>query len=77
MYGGSVSGPVVQTKVTVDPTTGLSHYTSRTYLSGLPGILTGVGIADDLKSLMAFIDSSGIGLEVQEVVVKVPLCEDM
>ena len=77
MYGGSVSGPVVQTKVTVDPITGLSHYTSRTYLSGLPGILTGVGIADDLKSLMAFIDSSGIGLEVQEVVVKVPLCEDM
>jgi len=77
IYGGSVGGPVVQTKVTVDPVTGLSHYTSRTYLSGGTGFLTGVGIADDLKSLLAFFDPSGLGLAGQETVIKVPLCEDM
>jgi hypothetical protein len=77
MYGGSVSGPVVQVKVTVDPITGLSQYASRTYLSRFPGFLTGVGIADDLGSLMALTDPSGLGLAAQEVIIKVPLCEDM
>jgi hypothetical protein len=68
---------VVQFKVTVDPVSGLSHYASRTYLSGLSGFVTGLGVADDLKSLMTFTDPSGLGLADQEVITKLPLCEDM
>jgi len=50
---------------------------NRTYLSGGSGFTTGVGVADDLKSLMAFTDSSGLGLAGQELIIKAPLCEDM
>ena len=77
MYAGSLGGPVVQIKVTVDPVTGLSQYTSRTYLSGLSSFTTGLGVADDLNSLMTFTDPSGVGSAGQEVIVKAPLCEDM
>jgi hypothetical protein len=77
LYAGPIAGPVVQVKVIVDPVSGLSQYASRTYLSGLPAVLTGLGIADDLKSLMAFTDPSSIGAAGREVIVKVPLCEDM
>ena len=35
------------------------------------------GVADDLQSLMSFADSSSIGLAGQEVITKLPLCEDM
>ena len=78
MYAGSVGAPVLQFKVTVDPASGLSQYASRTYLSGAPlSFITGLGVADDLKSLMAFNDQSGLGLAAQELVVKAPLCEDM
>jgi len=77
MYAGSLSGTVVQIKVTVDPLTGLSQYASRTYLSGLSSFITGLGVADDLQSLMTFTDPSGIGMAGQEVIVKAPLCEDM
>jgi hypothetical protein len=68
---------VVQFKVTVDPATGLSTYAFRTYLSGLSGFVTGLGVADDLKSLMTFSDPSGFGFAGQEVITKLPLCEDM
>ena len=77
MYTGSAGGPVLQFKVTVDPATGLSQYAFRTYLTGFSGFVTGLGVADDLKSLMTFTDPSGLSLEGQEVIVKAPLCEDM
>ena len=76
MYAASVTGTVVQLKVTVDPATGLSKYVFRTYLSGTT-INTGLGVADDLESLMTFTDPSAIGSQGQEVIIKAPLCEDM
>jgi hypothetical protein len=76
MYAGTLNGPVVQTKVTVDAA-GLSHYSPiRTYLGGTP-IITGLGVADDLKSLMVFSDPSAVALAAQEVVTRLPLCEDI
>jgi hypothetical protein len=70
------AGAVVQAKVTVDPVTGLSHYVLRTYLSGFGagGFLfaTGLGVADDLKSLMVF--ATG---ELTTIIYRVPLCEDL
>jgi len=54
MYSGGTAQPVVQFKVTVDPVTGLSRYAARTYLSSGQQLVTGLGVADDLKSLMAF-----------------------
>ena len=68
---------VVQFKVTIDPVSGLSKYASRTYVSGLSSVVTGLGVADDLGSLMVFTDRSGIGLAGQEVITKLPLCEDI
>jgi hypothetical protein len=70
-------GSVVQVKVTVDPVSGVSHYILRTYLSGSLPLVTGLGVADDLGSLMVFTDPSGVGLPGQEVIVKLPLCEDL
>jgi hypothetical protein len=67
----------VQFKVTVDPVSGLSKYASRTYVSGLSGFVTGLGVADDLQSLMTFTDPTGLDLAGQEAIVKLPLCEDM
>jgi hypothetical protein len=75
-YSGPVSGSVVQIKTTVDPKSGLSQYSSRTYLTGNADV-TGLGVADDLGSLMVFTDPSTVGLAGQEVVTKLPLCEDM
>ncbi len=48
----------------------------RTYLGGTP-IITGLGVADDLKSLMVFTDPSAVALAAQEVVTRLPLCEDV
>jgi hypothetical protein len=76
MYA-STGSRVVQFKVTVDPVSGVSKYTSRTYVSGLPGTITGLGVADDLKSFMTFTDLSGLRLAGQEEIVKLPLCEDI
>jgi hypothetical protein len=85
MYVGILGGPVLQTKVTVDPTSGLSQYSPlRTFLSGA-AIITGLGVADDLTyaggngegSLMVFSDPSNVALAAQEVVTKLPLCEDI
>jgi len=76
MYA-STGSRVVQFKVTADPVSGQSTYTFRTYVSGLSGSVTGLGAADDLKSFMTFTDPTGLGLAGQEVIVKLPLCEDM
>jgi hypothetical protein len=77
MYTGPIGGTVLQFKVTVDPVSGLSQYARRTYLSGLPGLTTGLGVADDLKSLMTFTDPSTIGSPGREAIFRAPLCEDM
>jgi hypothetical protein len=76
IYTAANAGAVIQFKVTKNPNTGQSQYTSRTYVSGVPGITTGLGVADDLQSLMVYSDPSGIGAAGAEVVTKVPLCED-
>ena len=77
MYSGGTAQPVVQFKVTVDPVSGLSRYAARTYFSGGSRFTTGLGVADDLKSLMVFTDPSGLNLASQEIITKLPLCEDM
>jgi hypothetical protein len=74
--GAQVAGSIMQFKVTVNPVSGQTTYLSRTYLSGASST-TGVGVADDLKSLMVFDDPSAAGVAGAEVVTKLPLCEDM
>ena len=76
MYIGPLGGTIVQFAVTIDPFSGFSNYTFRTYLTGL-SLLTGLGVAEDLKSLMIFTDPTAVGLAAQEIVTRVPLCEDM
>ena len=49
----------------------------RTYLSGSVPLITGLGVADDLGSLMVFTDPSAAGSLDQEVIIKLPLCEDI
>jgi hypothetical protein len=72
MYTGGTAQPVVQVKVTANPN-GTSRYALRTYASGIAGV-TGLGVADDLKSLMVFTNSGPLG---QTVIFKLPLCEDL
>ena len=76
MYTGPLGGTLVQFKVTKDPVSGLSQYKFRTYVTGL-SLTTGLGIADDLASLMVFTDPTALGLAGQEIVTKLPICEDM
>ncbi len=76
MYTGPLGGTVDQFKMTVDPFSGLTNYQFRTYLTGI-SLTTGLGVADDLQSLMVFTDPSTVGLAGQGVVTKLPLCEDM
>jgi hypothetical protein len=70
--GHPAGGSVVQIKVTIDPITSLSKYTSRVYATGF-SLVTGLGVAEDLGSLMVFSDQTG-GVARQEVVTKLPLC---
>ena len=63
---------VVQFKVTVDPVSGLSQYRFRSYATGFSSV-AGLGVADDLNSLMVY--TSTLGLDT--FVTKLPLCEDM
>jgi hypothetical protein len=74
MYLGTNAGPVVQIKVTTNPTSGLSSYALRTYLTGATAI-SSVGVADDLGSLMVFSNPPTVGLP--GFWTKLPLCEDM
>jgi hypothetical protein len=76
MYTGPLGGTIVQFKVTLDPFSHISQYQFRTLVTGL-SIVTGLGIAEDQKSLMVYTDPTAIGLSAQEIVTKVPLCEDM
>jgi hypothetical protein len=76
MYSGPVGGTIIQFKVTVDPISQMSQYKFRTLVTGL-SIVTGLGIAYDQKALMIYTDPTAIGLAAQEIVTKVPLCEDM
>jgi hypothetical protein len=75
MYVGPLGGNVIQFAVTIDQN-GQSNYQFRTYITGL-SILTGLGIAGDLQSLMIYTDPTTLGLASQEVVTRLPLCEDM
>ena len=76
VYASTSAGAVVQVRVTTDPITGLSQYASRSYLTGDFTPITGLGVADDLKSVIVYSDPSGIGAGGQEVLTKLPLCED-
>jgi hypothetical protein len=86
MYTGPLGGTVDQFKLTIDPTSGLTNYNFRTFLTGV-SLTTGLGVADDLiyggpgatggGSLMVFTDPSAVGLAGQEVLTLLPLCEDM
>jgi hypothetical protein len=71
-----VAGAITQFKVTADPRTGVSTYKFRTSLVGVP-LTTGLGVVDDLGSLMVYTDPSVVGTAAAEVVTKLPLCEDM
>ena len=75
MYIGPLGGTIIQFAFTVDPFSGFTEYAFRTYLTGV-SILTGLGVAEDLQSLMIYTDPTAIGLAAQEIVTKVPLCED-
>jgi hypothetical protein len=72
-YAGASSGQVLQYKVTVDPVSGLSQYKFRLYVGGLQ-LITGIGIADDLKSLIVYDQILSTG---SWQAIKVPLCEDL
>jgi hypothetical protein len=76
MYTAPIGGTIVQFYVTQDPISHISQYQFRTLVTGL-SIVTGLGIAEDQKSLMIYADPTAIGLSGQEVVTKMPLCEDM
>jgi hypothetical protein len=73
MYTGPLDGTVVQAHLGKDGA-GRTTYRSRTYLSGI-SLSTGLGVADDLGSLMVM--SIFPGFEGPEVITKLPLCEDM
>jgi hypothetical protein len=75
VYTGPLGGLVIQAHLGKD-FVGRTTYKTRTYLSGI-SLSTGLGIADDLGSLMVMTDPSAVGLSGQEVVTKTPLCEDM
>jgi hypothetical protein len=75
MYSGPLGGTVAQFHLGKD-LAGRTTYKFRTYLTGI-SLSTGLGVADDLGSLMVMTDPSAIGLAGQEVITKLPLCEDM
>ena len=75
VYTGPLGGLVIQAHLGKD-FVGRTTYKTRTYLSGI-SLSTGLGVADDLGSLMVMTDPSAVGLSGQEVVTKTPLCEDM
>jgi len=85
MYVGTAAGPVLQYKVTLDPITGASNYAFRTYFGGtsvasssgvIAGAAAGVGVAEDLRSLMVYAAVPTLAESII-IVTKLPLCEDM
>src|SRR5262249_57897044 len=75
LYTGPVGGITIQAHLGKD-LVGRTTYKTRTYLSGT-SLSTGIGVADDLGSLMVMSDPSALGLAGQEAITKLPLCEDM
>jgi hypothetical protein len=75
IYTGPLGGLVIQAHLGKDGV-GRTTYKTRTYLSGV-SLSTGLGVADDLGSLMVMTDPSAVGLAGQEAITKTPLCEDM
>jgi hypothetical protein len=75
MYTGPLGGITIQAHLGKD-LVGRTTYRTRTYLSGT-SLSTGIGVADDLGSLMVMSDPSALGLAGQEAITKLPLCEDM
>jgi hypothetical protein len=75
MYTGPLGGLVIQAHLGKD-LVGRTTYKTRQYLSGI-SLSTGLGVADDLQSLMVMTDPSAVGLAGQEAITKTPLCEDM
>jgi hypothetical protein len=75
IYTGALGGLVIQAHLGKDGV-GRTTYKTRTYLSGT-SLSTGLGVADDLGSLMVMTDPSAVGLAGQEAITKLPLCEDM
>jgi hypothetical protein len=73
IYAGTSAGQVLQFKVTVDPVSGITLMPLRLYVAGL-ALVTGIGIADDLKSLIVYDQILTTG---SWEAIKVPLCEDM
>jgi hypothetical protein len=75
MYTGPQGdGTIVQFRLGTDAT-GRTTYKSRAYLNGVSDA-TGIGVADDLQSLMVFTNPPSIGLAPGNWT-KLPLCEDM
>jgi hypothetical protein len=76
MYTSPIGGIVIQVKAFTDPTNqNLTTYGSpKVYATGLP-LVTGLGVAEDLDSLIVYSDPSGIGAAGQEIVNRFPLCE--
>jgi hypothetical protein len=75
IYTGPLGGLVIQAHLGKD-LVGRTTYKTRQYLSGI-SLSTGLGVADDLGSLMVMADPSAVGLAGQEAITKTPLCEDM
>jgi len=81
MYAGPLDGTVRQVHLGKD-NLGRTTYQSRTYLTGIGlstafgGFSTGLGIADDLGSLMVMSEVPTLA-EPQTPITKLPLCEDM
>ncbi len=76
LYHGIKGGLLIQAKLAVDPTTGATVITQRNYGNSFPNI-TGVGFSEGLQSMMVYSDPTAVGSTAQEVVTKLPVCEDM
>jgi hypothetical protein len=75
MYTGPLGGTVVQFHLGED-NLGRTTYQSRTYLTGI-GQSTGLGVADDLGSLMVVSIVPTVATVLVTAITKLPLCEDM
>ena len=75
LYHGIKGGLVIQAKLTVDPATGATVITQRSYGNSFANI-TGIGFSEGLQSMMVYADPTAVALTAQEVVTKLPVCED-
>ena len=75
LYRAIKGGPIAQFKLAVD-STGATTVTPRNYAVNLPNV-TGIGFSNTLNAMLAYGDPSGIGAPGTEVVVQLPICEDI